>query len=88
MPNKKEETEKLYFAYGSNINLEQMANRCPSATIVGPAVLENYELLFRRGYATIKPRKGGRVHGLLWTLDSLCEQSLDHYEGYPSYYGK
>ncbi len=29
--------DKLYFAYGSNINLEQMAFRCPEATVVGPA---------------------------------------------------
>ena len=87
MPNK-EEADRLYFAYGSNINLEQMAYRCPAATIVGPAVLENYELLFRRGYATIKPRKGGKVHGLLWTLTPICEQTLDMYEGYPRTYDK
>ena len=40
-------TERLYFAYGSNINLEQMAIRCPAAQVVGPAVLDGYELLFR-----------------------------------------
>ena len=32
--------ERLYFAYGSNINLEQMAVRCPAAQVVGPAVLD------------------------------------------------
>lgn len=26
--------EKLYFAYGSNMNLEQMAYRCPAAEVV------------------------------------------------------
>lgn len=26
--------EKYYFAYGSNMNLEQMAYRCPSAEVV------------------------------------------------------
>lgn len=40
-------SETLYFAYGSNINLNQMAVRCPDAQVVEPAVLENYELLFR-----------------------------------------
>lgn len=40
-------SEMLYFAYGSNINLQQMAVRCPDAQVVEPAVLENYELLFR-----------------------------------------
>ena len=39
--------EKLYFAYGSNINLKQMAYRCPDAHMVSPIILENYELLFR-----------------------------------------
>ena len=48
--------ERLYFAYGSNINLEQMAVRCPAAQVVGPAVLDGYELLFRgnrRGTASL-----------------------------------
>ena len=55
--------ETLYFAYGSNINLDQMAYRCPAAQVVGPVVLEGYELLFRgnasgNGVATIKPKEG------------------------------
>ena len=28
----------LYFAYGSNINLDQMRYRCPDATVYGQAV--------------------------------------------------
>ena len=59
--------EKLYFAYGSNINLDQMAHRCPDATPVGPVMLENYELLFRGmtnhgGVATIHPKHGSYVY--------------------------
>ena len=42
--------DRLYFAYGSNINLDQMAHRCPAAEVVGPVVLENYRLLFRGNY--------------------------------------
>ena len=80
---------KLYFAYGSNINLEQMEYRCPDAAVVGPVALENYELLFRNGgVATIRPKEGGLVHGLLWQLTPDCERSLDRYEGYPHLYGK
>ena len=79
----------LYFAYGSNINLEQMACRCPDATVVGPVMLEGYELLFRRnGFASIAPKEGGTVHGLLWSITRSCERSLDNYEGYPRFYGK
>ena len=81
--------ERLYFAYGSNINLYQMDYRCPDATVVGPVALENYELLFRRGgFATIAPKEGGKVHGLLWKLTPECERSLDVYEGYPRLYEK
>ena len=85
--------EHLYFAYGSNINPEQMADRCPAAEVVGTAVLGGYELLFRGnrsgyGVATIEPQPGKQVHGLLWKLTPECEQSLDFYEGYPRLYGK
>ena len=58
----------LYFAYGSNINLNQMEYRCPDASVVGPVVLEGWELLFRRGgFATIAPKEGKTVQGLLWS---------------------
>ena len=72
--------ENLYFAYGSNLDLEQMAQRCPDAEIVGPVRLENYELRFRgSGFATVAPKKGSTVHGLVWKLTPNCEQSLDRY---------
>ena len=57
--------ETLYFAYGSNINLEQMEHRCPDALLVGPVTLQNYELQFRgSGFATVAPKKDCVVHGL------------------------
>lgn len=85
--------EQYYFAYGSNINLQQMALRCPNAKVVGPCVLENYELLFRGngggfGVATIAAKAGSRVHGLLWKITPRDEQRLDVYEGYPHLYAK
>lgn len=40
------------------------------------------------GFATVAPRKGNTVHGLLWKLTKNCEQSLDRYEGYPRHYTK
>lgn len=70
-----------------------MAYRCPAAQVVGPVVLEGYELLFRgnasgNGVATIKPKEGQQVHGLLWRITPGCERSLDLYEGYPHLYEK
>ena len=84
---------QLYFAYGSNINLGQMEQRCPAAKPIGPVVLDGYELRFRGngggyGVATIAPKKGGHVAGLLWELTPECERALDYYEGYPHLYGK
>lgn len=39
--------EKIYIAYGSNLNLPQMAQRCPAAKVLGKSELKDYELLFR-----------------------------------------
>ncbi len=76
---------KLYFAYGSNINLDQMAQRCPEAEVVGPVTLPDHELLFRySGVATIRPKKDSVVHGLLWSISPRDERSLDYYEGLPT----
>jgi len=84
--------EKLYIAYGSNLNLPQMKNRCPTAKPVGTAEIKNYELLFRGSktgaYATIEPREGSSVPGLLWMIKEKDEIALDRYEGYPRLYEK
>ncbi len=84
---------KLYFAYGSNTNIHQMEYRCPDAEIVGPVKLEGYELLFRgntggRGVATIAPKEGSFVQGVLWEITPQCEQTLNKFEGWPALYGK
>ena len=36
---------KYYVAYGSNLNREQMAHRCPEAKLVGTGMLSNYEMV-------------------------------------------
>ena len=81
----------MYFAYGSNMNLDQMAYRCPAAEAVCTAKLEGYELFFAgrpgNGIAGIRPKQGGAVEGVLWKLTQACEKSLDHYEGFPVLYG-
>lgn len=59
-----EKIKKLYGAYGSNMNLEQMSHRCPKAKVVGNGTLEDYKLTFRGGYkgvANIEPCKGRAV---------------------------
>ncbi len=81
-------SRKEYFAYGSNLNFEQMAYRCPEATAVGIAKLDGYELAFRRGYLTILPKEGASVEGLIWSVTDHDESQLDCYEGYPTFYDK
>ena len=84
--------KKLYIAYGSNLNIEQMSWRCPTATIWGKGILKDWTLIFRsmRGpaYATIKKDAGSLVPGVVGELDRRSEFSLDRYEGYPSFYHK
>jgi gamma-glutamylcyclotransferase (GGCT)/AIG2-like uncharacterized protein YtfP len=84
--------KKVYLAYGSNMNLEQMAVRCPDAAVIGTTTLRDYQLLFRggrhSGVATIERKKGSSVPALLWEITTRCEKSLDGYEGYPHLYRK
>ena len=85
--------ETYYFAYGSNMNLDQMAYRCPAASVVENVKLEGYRLTFcgrgkGSGVATILPEEGSQVEGVLWKITPECEKSLDFYEGYPHLYGK
>ena len=81
---------KLYIAYGSNLNKEQMAWRCPTARYVGTGMVEGYELKFKGrpegAYATIDPKKGGRVPVAIWELQPYDEFRLHQYEGYPNHY--
>ena len=36
------EYKRLYIAYGSNINLEQMAHRCPNSKVVSTEMMQGY----------------------------------------------
>lgn len=81
------EYKRLYLAYGSNINLEQMARRCPNSKVIGTAMIPDYELEFR-GVATIVPKKGAEVPVLMWEIDQQDELNLNSYEGFPRLYRK
>lgn len=83
--------DKFYIAYGSNLNLKQMARRCPTAKAVKATCLHNYRLMFRgkgTAVATIEKHKGGKVPILIWQLQSNDEHNLDIYEGFPNLYRK
>jgi gamma-glutamylcyclotransferase len=78
-----------YFAYGSNLDPDQMAARCPSAAFAGRAVLEGHALAFTRwstrrrcGVADVVPAPGGRVWGVVYTMSEADGLRLDGFEGY------
>ena len=89
----KENTMKRYYlAYGSNLNIRQMALRCPTAKPVGTAVIKDYELLFKGSktgaYLTIEPKVGAEVPVAVWSVEPADEKRLDVYEGFPAFYYK
>ena len=79
--------KNLYFAYGANLHPGQMSWRCPNALAHQAFILRDWELKFY-SHATIEPKKGARVAGVLWEITPDCESRLDAFEGFPSYYTK
>lgn len=71
---------KLYLAYGSNLNVQQMALRCPKARPIGRTQLKDHRLVFR-GVADIEWSEGDHVECGLWWITKDCEKALDRYEG-------
>ncbi len=72
----------LYFAFASNMDVAQMAKRCPGAECLGAATLADHRFrIGLRGYGTVVAEPGAVVHGVLWTLDAHHEAALDVYEG-------
>ena len=78
-------TKRLYIAYGSNLNLRQMAMRCPTAQLVGTGEVRDYELQFKGApygaFATICAKEGAAVPVAVWSLQNRDEKVLDIYEG-------
>ncbi|MBQ4435849.1 MAG: gamma-glutamylcyclotransferase [Clostridia bacterium] len=83
---------RYYIAYGSNLNVQQMRYRCPSARIIGTAEVPDYRLLFKGSktgaYLTIEPSEGQSVPVAVWEVTGDDERALDRYEGFPAFYYK
>lgn len=76
-----------YFAYGSNLCVQQMALRCPDAANPRPATLADHDwLINERGVATVEPFHGSQVHGVMWELSDHDLATLDSAEGVPVRY--
>jgi hypothetical protein len=87
MSRRRKHRDTLYFAYGSNLHVEQMQARCPDAEMVASAKLPGFRLVFR-GVADIQERDRAVCYGAVWKISRRDEDALDRYEGYPYLYGK
>lgn len=75
-------TCELYFAYGSNLDHDQMADRCPGALPVGTAQLSGWRFAIgEHGVATIVSTPGAVTWGGLWHVTARHLEHLDRYEG-------
>jgi gamma-glutamylcyclotransferase len=76
----------LYFAYGSNMSQPRLRARVASAECIGTASLTDHALRFHKvgrdgsGKATIAPRPGTYVHGVVFRLDAEERPILDRHE--------
>ena len=81
-----------YFAYGSNMDSEQMKDRCPrNHKLLGVAELEGWEFFINSlGVASIAidQESESEVYGLLYEISEKCLACLDMHEGYPNAYGR
>ncbi len=87
----------LYFAYGSNMNPNQMHARIGdfgSCRLIGSAQLSGHKLVFNvpddhatnAAYANIAKNPISTVHGVLYDLDEKAFSVLDQYEHVPILY--
>jgi cation transport regulator ChaC len=83
----------LVFAYGSNLDPEQMAKRCPHSEVVGLAYLPDYRLEFcgqsvywGGAVANVRRAKRQVVAGVLYRVRAWDLSYLDICEGHPVVY--
>jgi gamma-glutamylcyclotransferase len=84
--------QTVYFAFGSNLHLDQMAKRCPESRYLGRGTLRGFKWQINtRGYANILESPPSTVEGLCFLLSKKDEETLDRREGVnmvPSAYEK
>lgn len=83
----------LYFAFGSNLDADQMRRRCRCPVDAGKATLRGHRLVFvgfsvlrGGGVASVVADPGATVPGQLYRLTDDDLAALDRCEGHPSFY--
>jgi gamma-glutamylcyclotransferase len=79
----------LCFAYGSNMNWDQMRDRCRSAQFLGVASLRDHRLAFPRrsrerncGVASAVTAERAEVWGVVYEVPDMEVAALDESEGF------
>jgi gamma-glutamylcyclotransferase (GGCT)/AIG2-like uncharacterized protein YtfP len=85
--------DRLYFAYGSNVDPNRFSQRCPGHREIGPAHLTHWRVAFAGrsrlwggGVGTLRPEPKGSVPGILYRLKPVHWRTLDRIEGHPGFY--
>ena len=80
----------LYAAYGTNMDPEQMMQRCPHSPIRGSGWLAGWRLTFggedvgwEGSLATIVEERGSAVYVVLYDVSRADEEQLDSWQGVP-----
>ncbi|MEN3061243.1 MAG: gamma-glutamylcyclotransferase family protein, partial [Candidatus Methanosuratincola petrocarbonis] len=83
----------FYFAYGSNMDPEQMKERQAKFFSRKGAVLRGWQLVFnvesktwKCGVANIVEKEAAKVEGVLYEITKNSLDELDRYEGFPRKY--
>jgi hypothetical protein len=79
----------IYFAYGSNMNLSQMKERCPYSEKIGIGFMKDAEVCFPSFYAPwdsgmagYQPSPGNDKWGVLFSLDERDLEVMRDYEDF------
>lgn len=77
------EMRQFYFAYGSNMHLQQMATRCPESSVYAIGILHNYkwQTNTRGGGNVVKDSQGDYVEGIVFLVSSSDIETLRQNEG-------
>lgn len=84
-----------YFTYGSNMDISQIKNRCPSAIQVGVGKIKGYDIVFNRkgsyrdgGVSSIEPQLDSEVYGMVFEMSKVDLNELDRIEDPKAYVRK
>jgi len=92
--NRPRQGERLrpYFAFGSNMDEDNLRSRVGDVRFGGTGYLDNHRLVFNRlgthrpgGVASVEPRQNARVYGAVWNLDDRQLAVLDEIENPAAY---